>query len=97
MSVSGIGTDASYLTSLFNTTTDASSTTPDFATDFEAIDSNATGVITKAEFEQATAESKYFNVLPPDAKPPLDLHKAIMEKYRPDMQKHYLNKTVKFQ
>lgn len=51
----------------------------------------------KAEFEKATSETKYFSVLPANAKPPLELNKAMMEKYRPEMQKHYLNKTVRFE
>ena len=51
----------------------------------------------KAEFAEFTAETKYFNVLPADAKPPLDLNKAMMEQYRPEMRKHYLNKTVRFE
>jgi aminobenzoyl-glutamate utilization protein B len=32
----------------------------------------------------------YFAVLPPDAKPPLDLNKATMDRYRPEMRKFYL-------
>src|SRR5262249_30002000 len=55
MSLSGIGADTSYLTYLPNTTADASSATPDFAADFETIDSNATGIITRTEFEQSFA------------------------------------------
>ena len=50
-----------------------------------------------AEFAEATAETRYFNVLPPDAKPPLDLNREMMERYRPEMRKYYLNKTVRFE
>jgi aminobenzoyl-glutamate utilization protein B len=50
----------------------------------------------KAEFEEVTTEMKYFPVLPPDAKPPLDLNKETMDRYRPDMAKYYLNRTVRF-
>jgi hypothetical protein len=32
-------------------------------------------------------------VLPADAKPPLDLNKAAMELYRPQMRKFYLNES----
>jgi len=32
----------------------------------------------------------YFAVLPADAKPPLDLNKAIMDRFRPEMRKFYL-------
>jgi aminobenzoyl-glutamate utilization protein B len=45
------------------------------------------------EFEEATKVSPYFEVLPADAKPPLDLNKAAMELYRPEMRKFYLNES----
>jgi aminobenzoyl-glutamate utilization protein B len=50
----------------------------------------------KQQFEQDTKEIKYFSLLPPGAKPPLDLNKEIMEKYRPAMRKHYLNRRAQF-
>ena len=50
----------------------------------------------RAEFEKATTETKYFAVLPPDAKPPLDLNRETMDRYRAEMAKYYLNKTVRF-
>jgi aminobenzoyl-glutamate utilization protein B len=50
----------------------------------------------RAEFDQATAEMKYFDVLPPTAKPPLDLNKETMDRYRAEMSKFYLNKPVRF-
>jgi aminobenzoyl-glutamate utilization protein B len=50
----------------------------------------------RVEFEKATTETKYFPVLPPDAKPPLDLNRETMERYRAEMTRHYLNKTVRF-
>ncbi len=50
----------------------------------------------QAEFQQATKESQYFAVLPADAKPPLDLNRETMEKFRPEMRKYYLNKKVQF-
>jgi aminobenzoyl-glutamate utilization protein B len=50
----------------------------------------------RAEFEKATTEMKYFPVLPPDAKPPLDLNRETMERYRAEMTRHYLNKPVQF-
>jgi aminobenzoyl-glutamate utilization protein B len=50
----------------------------------------------RAEFEKATTEMKYFPVLPPDAKPPLDLNRETMERYRAEMTKYYLNKPVQF-
>ena len=50
----------------------------------------------KKQFEQDTKDSKYFSLLPEGAKPPLDLNKEMMEKYRPAMQKFYLNKRADF-
>ena len=51
----------------------------------------------RAEFEKATAELKYFDVLPADAKPPLNLNKETMDRYRAEMNRFYLNKPVQFQ
>jgi aminobenzoyl-glutamate utilization protein B len=51
----------------------------------------------RAEFEKQTAEMKYFAVLPADAKPPLDLNKEMMDRYRPAMRQFYLDKPVKFE
>ena len=45
----------------------------------------------RAEFEEATDEMKYFAVLPADAKPPLDLNKATMDRYRTEMRKFYMS------
>jgi aminobenzoyl-glutamate utilization protein B len=50
----------------------------------------------RAEFEKATTEMKYFAVLPPDVKPPLDLNRETMERYRPEMSTFYLNRPVRF-
>src|SRR5690242_16905312 len=41
----------------------------------------------RAEFEVESKRTPYFSLLPPDAKPPLDLNKAEMEKFRPEMRK----------
>ena len=49
-----------------------------------------------AEFQEATSGSKYFSLMPADAKPPLDMNRDMMEKFRPEMRKHYLNKTPRF-
>jgi aminobenzoyl-glutamate utilization protein B len=51
----------------------------------------------RSEFEIETKKTPYFSLLPPDAQPPLDLNRTEMEKFRPDMRKFYLNKTVRFQ
>jgi aminobenzoyl-glutamate utilization protein B len=50
----------------------------------------------RAEFDKETTETKYVSVLPADSKPPLDLNKEMMERYRPEMRKFYLNKAVEF-
>jgi aminobenzoyl-glutamate utilization protein B len=50
----------------------------------------------KKQFDEDTKDTKYFSLLPPDAKPPVDLNKEIMEKYRAEMRKFYLNKKVQF-
>src|ERR1700730_13640604 len=44
----------------------------------------------RTEFDAQLRQTPYFAVLPPDAKPPLDLNKAVMDRYRPEMRKFYL-------
>ena len=51
----------------------------------------------KTAFEQDTKDTKYFSLLPPDAKPPTWLNKEIMDKFRPEMAKHYLKVQPRFQ
>ena len=50
----------------------------------------------KKQFDEDTKDMKYFSLLPPGAKPPLDLNREIMEKYRPEMRKFYLSKKAEF-
>jgi len=50
----------------------------------------------KKQFEQDTKEIKYFSLLPPGAKPPVDLNREMMDKYRPAMRKFYLSKKAEF-
>jgi aminobenzoyl-glutamate utilization protein B len=50
----------------------------------------------RAQFADDTKETKYFSLLPADAKPPLDLNREMMEKFRPEMRRFYLNKPVQF-
>jgi hypothetical protein len=50
----------------------------------------------KKQFEQDTKDTKYFSLLPPGAKPPVDLNKDIMDRYRTAMSKFYLNKKAQF-
>lgn len=51
----------------------------------------------RAEFDAESKKTPYFSLLPADVQPPLDLNRAEMEKFRPEMRKSYLNKTVRFQ
>ncbi len=50
----------------------------------------------KKQFDEDTKDMKYFSLLPPGAKPPLDLNREMMEKYRPEMRKFYLSKKAEF-
>ncbi len=50
----------------------------------------------QAQLAEDTKEGKYFSLLPPDAQPPLDLNREMMEKFRSEMQKFYLNRPVQF-
>lgn len=43
----------------------------------------------RTEFD-ALMQTPYLAVLPPGAEPPLDLNKATMDRYRPQMRKLYL-------
>ena len=42
------------------------------------------------EFETYSKEHPYKSFLPEDAKPPLDLNKELMDKWRAAMQKYYM-------
>jgi aminobenzoyl-glutamate utilization protein B len=48
------------------------------------------------QFGEDTKETKYFSLLPPDAKPPLDLNKDIMDRHRAAMRKFYLSEPAEF-
>jgi len=50
----------------------------------------------KKQFEQDTGDTKYFSLLPEDAKAPVNLYKDITDKYRAAMTKFYLNKQAVF-
>jgi aminobenzoyl-glutamate utilization protein B len=51
----------------------------------------------RAELEVESKKTPYFSLLPADAKPPVDLNRAEMEKFRPEMRKLYLDKTPRFE
>jgi aminobenzoyl-glutamate utilization protein B len=50
----------------------------------------------RAEFEVESKRTPYFSLLPPEVQPPIDLNRAEMEKYRPEMRKLYLEKTPRY-
>ena len=50
----------------------------------------------KEQFREDTRDTPYFSFLPAEAKPPLELNREMMERFRPEMRKHYLNKTPRF-
>jgi aminobenzoyl-glutamate utilization protein B len=51
----------------------------------------------KAAFAEDTKDTKYFSLLPADAKPQLDLNKEVMEKLRPAMSKFYMHVTPRYE
>ena len=50
----------------------------------------------RAEFEVESKKTPYFSLLPTDAQPAVDLNRAEMEKFRPEMRRFYLDKTPRF-
>ena len=50
----------------------------------------------KEQFRADTRDTPYFSFLPADAKPPLELNREMMERFRPEMRKHYLNRKPQF-
>jgi aminobenzoyl-glutamate utilization protein B len=47
----------------------------------------------KATFKEEIGDVEYRPLLPQEQKPPLELNRNIMERYRPLMEKHYLKET----
>jgi len=50
----------------------------------------------KEQFRQDVRDTQYKSFLPADAKPPLDLNREAMERFRPEMRKHYLGTAPRF-
>ncbi len=50
----------------------------------------------RAEFETTSKQTPYFSLVPPDAKPDVDMNSTVMAKFRPEMSKFYLHKTPRF-
>jgi aminobenzoyl-glutamate utilization protein B len=50
----------------------------------------------KETFAEEIGDTEYRPLLPPDQKPPLELNRDIMERYRPAMREHYLKERPVF-
>jgi aminobenzoyl-glutamate utilization protein B len=50
----------------------------------------------KRTFKEELAGTDYRPLLPPEQKPPVDLNRAMMDKYRPLMAKHYVKEKPVF-
>ncbi len=50
----------------------------------------------KATFREELGGVVYKSLLPPDQKPPVELNRALMEKFRPAMAKHYRTERPRF-
>jgi aminobenzoyl-glutamate utilization protein B len=50
----------------------------------------------RAEFLVESRKTPYFSLLPAETNPPVDLNRAEMERYRPEMRKFYLDKAPRF-
>ena len=50
----------------------------------------------KQVFRKEIGEAKYFSIIPENQKPPVDLNKADMEKWRPLLEKFYMNEKVRW-
>ena len=47
-------------------------------------------------FKEEIGDTEYRPLLPPDQKPPLELNRDLMERYRPAMREHYLKEKPAF-
>ena len=50
----------------------------------------------KRTFQEELGGIEYKSMLPAEQKPPVELNRAIMEKFRPQMRKHYLKERPEF-
>ena len=50
----------------------------------------------KRTFQEEIGNTKYENFLPDDQKPPIDLNRDEMEKWRPLMEKYYITDKVRW-
>jgi len=50
----------------------------------------------KENFAKEIGDTKYFSILPKDQKPPVDLNRDEMERWRPVMGKYYVKEKVRW-
>jgi len=50
----------------------------------------------KKAFAEELGDSRWFSMLPKDQKPPVDLNRATMERYRESMRAHYIKERPRF-
>ena len=50
----------------------------------------------KRVFKEELEGTNYKSLLPPDQKPPVELNRAMMEKWRPELAKHYIREKPEF-
>ena len=50
----------------------------------------------KKTFAEELGDSRWFSMLPKDQKPPVDLNRATMERYRETMRAHYIKERPRF-
>jgi aminobenzoyl-glutamate utilization protein B len=50
----------------------------------------------KQRFKEELGDASFKSLLPTEQKPPLDLNRATMERFRPLMAKHYLTDIPRF-
>ena len=51
----------------------------------------------KETFKEEIGDTEYRPLLPPEQKPPIDLNRELMERYRPAMREHYLKDRPVFE
>jgi hypothetical protein len=51
---------------------------------------NSTNAKAKETFKEEIGDTAYKPLLPPYQKPPLELNRDLIERYRPAMREHYL-------
>jgi aminobenzoyl-glutamate utilization protein B len=50
----------------------------------------------RQNFEQDRKDTRYFSLLPADAKPPVDTNKATMDRYVPELSKFYVDAVPRY-